>query len=138
MSAPTCAVDRAAISSVVSAPVSEAVRAAISVVVRFFAWVCDRPASAAAATALICTADIAPKAAEDIALRSDDVSVAACADVIAWTLAAMSEPAAAVVRGQTTKDALETVVMTIPFAAPRRARKTLRWGGGEGRRHDAG
>jgi hypothetical protein len=86
---------------------------------------------------LICTADIAPKAAEDIALRSDDVSVAACADVIAWTLAAVSEPAAAVVNGQTTKDALETVVMTIPFAAPRRSRNTLRRGGGEGRRHDA-
>jgi hypothetical protein len=77
LSAPTCAVDRAAISSVVSAPVSEAVRAAISVVVRFFGWVCDRPASAAAVTALICTADIAPKAAADIALRPPEVNVAA-------------------------------------------------------------
>jgi hypothetical protein len=43
-----------------------------------------------------------------------------------------------VVNGQTIEDALETVVMTNSFTAPRRARNTLRRGGGEGRRHDTG
>jgi hypothetical protein len=80
---------------------------------------------------------MAEKAEADMASSVADVSVAACAVVIACTFAEVSAAAAVVVSGQVMDETLVTVVMTIPIVALRPARKTLRRRSEEGRRHDA-